>query len=34
MEVSLMSDKNNEYFRWCFHIYSNISLNFSYNKKY
>ena len=34
IQVSLKSDKNNWYYTWKrFHIYDNISLNFSYNEK-
>jgi hypothetical protein len=33
-QVSLKSDKNNEYFTWRpTYIYGDISLNFSYNEK-
>jgi hypothetical protein len=35
IQVSLKSNKNNGYFTWRrFHIYHNISLNFSENEKY
>ena len=34
IQVSLKPDKNNVYFTWRrFHIYDNILLNYSYNKK-